>query len=175
MQVRDRQAVRKLHPPPNGGMNVPQQELQPQQHRRALFHHHPTLDHHAEPRPPFCDRAPGTCSSTADAVRSSHRSGYIWLDRARNFTQRHAPEKQETYGGNQHWCSGAAPREAGTAIPRGAGGEYLKSDAATSRPSATGHTLSGSAKDAPKAGRTTIGTVRSGRHSVPNRNRTMVR
>ena len=53
VQVRDRQAVRKLDPPPNGGMNVPQQELQPQQQRRALFDHPPTLDHHAEPCPRF--------------------------------------------------------------------------------------------------------------------------
>jgi hypothetical protein len=51
VQVRDRQAVRKLDPPPNGGMNVPQQELQPQQQRRALFDHRPTLDHRAEPAP----------------------------------------------------------------------------------------------------------------------------
>jgi hypothetical protein len=48
VQVRDRQSVRKLDPPPNGGMNVPQQELQPQQQGRALFDHRPTLDHHVE-------------------------------------------------------------------------------------------------------------------------------
>ena len=53
MQIRDRQAVRKPDPPPNGGMNVPQQELQPQQQRRALFDHHPTLQHHAGPCPWF--------------------------------------------------------------------------------------------------------------------------
>ena len=34
-------------------MNVPQQEPQPQQQRRALFDHAPTLDHHAEPCPRF--------------------------------------------------------------------------------------------------------------------------
>ena len=53
VQVRDRQAVRTLDPPPNGGMSVPQQELQLQQQRRALFDHRPTLDHHAEHCPRF--------------------------------------------------------------------------------------------------------------------------
>ncbi|HUZ62996.1 MAG TPA: hypothetical protein VMU82_04715 [Acetobacteraceae bacterium] len=53
VQVRDRQAVRKLDPPPNRGMNVPQQELQPQQQRRALFDPRPTIDHHAKPCPRF--------------------------------------------------------------------------------------------------------------------------
>jgi hypothetical protein len=60
VRVRDRQAVRKLNPPPNGGMKVPQQELQPQQQRRAPFDHHPTLDHHAEP----CSPEPGTINQT---------------------------------------------------------------------------------------------------------------
>ena len=41
VQVRDRQAVRKPDPPPNCGMNIPQQELQLQQQRWALFDHHP--------------------------------------------------------------------------------------------------------------------------------------
>jgi hypothetical protein len=53
VQVRDRQAVRKLDPPPNGEMNVPQQKLQPQQQRWALFDHRPTLDRHDEPCPRF--------------------------------------------------------------------------------------------------------------------------
>ena len=53
VQVRDRQAVRKLDPPPNRRMNVPQQKLQLQQQRRALFDHRPTLDHHAGPCPRF--------------------------------------------------------------------------------------------------------------------------
>ena len=42
-----RQAVRKPNPSPDSRMNVPQQQLQPQQQRRALFDHRPTLDHYA--------------------------------------------------------------------------------------------------------------------------------
>ncbi len=58
VQVRDRQAVRKLDPAPDRGMNTPQEELLPQQQRRALFNHHPD---HSSPHPalpPFCDGLP---------------------------------------------------------------------------------------------------------------------
>lgn len=41
VQVRGRQAAREPDPPPNRGMNIPRQELQLQQQRRALFDHHP--------------------------------------------------------------------------------------------------------------------------------------
>ena len=53
MQVRYRQAVRKPDPSPDSRMNVPQQQLQPQQQRRALFDHRPTLDHYAKLCPRF--------------------------------------------------------------------------------------------------------------------------
>jgi hypothetical protein len=53
VQVRDRQAIRKPDPPPNRGMNIPQQELQLQQQRRALLDHHPD---NSSPRPSL---APG--------------------------------------------------------------------------------------------------------------------
>ena len=55
VQVRDRQAVRKPDPPPNRGMNIPQQDLQLKQQRRAPFDHRPDNSSPRPALPPFCD------------------------------------------------------------------------------------------------------------------------
>ena len=67
MQVRYRQAVRKPNPSPDSRMNVPQQQLQPQQQRRALFDHRPTLDHYAKLCPRFVMGSRSANSGDAEA------------------------------------------------------------------------------------------------------------
>ena len=88
MQVRYRQAVRKPDPSPDSRMNVPQQQLQPQQQRRALFDHRPTLDHYAELCPRFVmgsSRWPtcGTCRSrnTTEVIKFSAVTQVTWTTR----------------------------------------------------------------------------------------------
>jgi hypothetical protein len=92
VQVRDRQAVRKLDPPPNRGMNVPQQQLQPQQQRRAHFDHRPTLNHYAELCPRF------VMGSNKGEARNS-------LARA-IFIHRLGEIRDRTYENQQHRASG---------------------------------------------------------------------
>jgi hypothetical protein len=53
VEVSDRQAVRKPDPPPNCGMNIPQQELQLQQPGGHCSITSQTIAHHAKPCPRF--------------------------------------------------------------------------------------------------------------------------
>jgi len=58
VQVRDGQAVHRPDPPPNRGINIPQQDLQPQQRRRALFDHDSDISSPRQASPPFYDGLP---------------------------------------------------------------------------------------------------------------------
>ena len=69
VQVRDRQAVRKPDPPPDRGMNIPQQDLQLKQQRRVPFDHRPDNSSPRRALPPFCDGLLGARAiRTVDAL-----------------------------------------------------------------------------------------------------------